>query len=60
MISISCVMFMWRNDIKCKYMFLFPLKKLAHKGLKGSKPLSEVLMNQFIDVYVLTGLNELI
>ena len=24
---------MWRNDIKCKYMFLFPLNNLAHKGL---------------------------
>ena len=32
-ISTSCVMSMWRNDIKCKYMFLFPLKKLARKGL---------------------------
>ena len=24
---------MWRNDIKCKYMFMFTLKKLARKGL---------------------------
>ena len=24
---------MWRNDTKCKYMFMFPLKNLAHKGL---------------------------
>ena len=24
---------MWRNDIKCKYMFMFPLKNLARKGL---------------------------
>ena len=24
---------MWNNDIKCKYMFLFPLKNLARKGL---------------------------
>ena len=24
---------MWRNDIKCKYMFMFPLKNLACKGL---------------------------
>ena len=24
---------MWRNDIKCKYMFVFSLKKLARKGL---------------------------
>ena len=26
-------MSMWRNDTKCKYMFMFPLKNLAHKGL---------------------------
>ena len=24
---------MWRNDTKCKYMFMFPLKKLSHKEL---------------------------
>ena len=24
---------MWRNDIKCNYMFMFPLKILARKGL---------------------------
>ena len=24
---------MWRNDIKCKYMFMFILKNLARKGL---------------------------
>ena len=29
----TCVKSMWRNDIKCKYMFMFPLKNLAHKGL---------------------------
>ena len=25
---------MWRNDTKCKYMFMFPLKNLARKGLR--------------------------
>ena len=25
---------MWRNDTKCRYMFMFPLKKLARKRLK--------------------------
>ena len=30
----TCVISMWSNDIKCKYMFMFPLKNLAHKGLK--------------------------
>ena len=24
---------MWRNDTRCKYMFMFPLNNLAHKGL---------------------------
>ena len=24
---------MWRNDLKCKYMFMFPLKNLARQGL---------------------------
>ena len=27
---------MWRNDTKCKYMFMFPLKHLARKGLRQS------------------------
>ena len=27
---------MWSNDIKCKYMFMFPQKNLAHKrGMNG-------------------------
>ena len=30
----TCVKSVWRNDIKCKYMFMFPQKNLAHKGLK--------------------------
>ena len=29
----TCVSSMWSNDIKCKYMFMFPLKNLARKGL---------------------------
>ena len=28
---------MWRNDIKCRYMFMFSLKNLACKGLKLRK-----------------------
>ena len=28
---------MWSNDIKCKYMFMFPLKNLALKGLSIGK-----------------------
>ena len=30
----TCVISMWSNDIKCKYMFMFPLKNLARKGLR--------------------------
>ena len=37
-ISITCVSLMWRNDIKCKYMFMLSLKKLARKGLKSTAP----------------------
>ena len=29
----TCVISMWSNDIKCKYMFMFPLKNVARKGL---------------------------
>ena len=29
----TCVMSMWSDNIKCKYMFMFPLKNLARKGL---------------------------
>ena len=32
-ISTACVMSIWKNDIKCKYVFLFPLKNFACKGL---------------------------
>ena len=28
-----CHISMWRNDIECKYTFMFTLKNLAHKGL---------------------------
>ena len=24
----------WRNDINCTYILIFPMKKIAHKGLK--------------------------
>ena len=29
----TCIISMWSNGIKCKYMFMFPLKNLARKGL---------------------------
>ena len=32
-------MLKWRNDIKCKYVFLFSLKNLARKGLRTLKPM---------------------
>ena len=36
----TCVVSMWSNDIKCKYMFIFPLQNLARKELIIS-PVSE-------------------
>ena len=29
----TCVISMWSNDIKCKYIFMLPLNNLARKGL---------------------------
>ena len=37
--STTSVTSMWRNDMKCGYMFMFPLKNLACKGLIESAPL---------------------
>ena len=31
--QLHLVILMWRNDIKCKYMFMFSLKNLARKWL---------------------------
>ena len=33
-VSSTCIASMWRNYTKCKYMFMFPLKNLARKGLR--------------------------
>ena len=33
-ISIIFGMSVWRNDIKYKYMFMFPLKNLARKEMR--------------------------
>ena len=41
----TCVISMWRNDTKCKYMIMFPLKHLARKGL------SMVLTLTFVSSY---------
>ena len=35
-ISNTCIMSMWRNDMKCEYMLF--LKKIAHKGLTWTLP----------------------
>ena len=32
----TCVISMWSNDTKCKYMFMFPLKNLARIELRNS------------------------
>ena len=36
-ISSTCITSMWRNDTKCKFMSMFPLKHLARKGLINSE-----------------------
>ena len=33
----TCAKSMWRNAIKCKYMYMFPQKNLARKGLTEAK-----------------------
>ena len=38
----SCVKSMWRNGIKCKYVFMFPLKNLARKELSMTTKFSPV------------------
>ena len=32
----TCVISMWSNDKKCKYMFMFPLQNLARKEWNSS------------------------
>ena len=34
----TCVISMWRNEIKCEYMFMFTLKNLARKELMSWQP----------------------
>ena len=29
----TCVISMWNNDLKCKFVFMFPLRNLARKEL---------------------------
>ena len=40
---------MWRDDIKCKYMFMFSLKKLACKGLNIKGSVSYVLIQDTVN-----------
>ena len=35
---------MWSNDIKCKYMFMFPLKKLVRKDLIQERCISKCFL----------------
>ena len=41
----TCVKSMWSNDIECKYMFMFPLKNLARKGLRDVDALHQFVSN---------------
>ena len=49
---------MWRNDIKCKYMFMFPQKILARKGLMAAIGWNKVWW--FRDVYTMGNNNILL
>ena len=40
-IATTCVVSMWSNDIKCKYMFMFPLTNWPRKGLTGGLMLNK-------------------
>ena len=42
----TCVLSMWSNDIKCKYMSMFPLKKLALKWLSYTNSAELYLGNE--------------
>ena len=44
-ISTTFVMSMWSNDIKCKYMFMFPLGNSAHKELTSTLLLYIMMCN---------------
>ena len=35
---------MWSNDVKCKYMFMFPLKNLARKGFMHFQLLADLMI----------------
>ena len=39
---LACDVLVWRNDIRCRYMFMFSLKDLAHKGLTCKSDIKDV------------------
>ena len=49
-ISATCVVLMWWNGTKCKYMFMLPLKNLAPKGLNKTFKIFQLHQNLFQDV----------
>ena len=51
--STTCVLLVWRNDKKCKYMFMFSLNNLARKGLILNPYGAEVLVNIKLYLHVL-------
>ena len=51
----TCVTSMWNNDIKCKYMIMFPLKNLARKGLMHGGPVKHIRLTYASLNYVITA-----
>ena len=60
----TCVISMWSNNTKCKYMFMFPLKNLAHKELRMlHRTLSDIAtgigivitLNETRDFFIIDG-----
>ena len=49
---------MWSNDIKCKYMFKFPLKILARKGLNIALRLTVLERDWSVSHWYIDGLVE--
>ena len=45
---------MWRNDTKCKYMFMLPLKNLARKGLlRIYTPIAKLLLKCLLNTFLM-------
>ena len=51
----TCVRSIWSNDIKCKYMFVFPLHNLARKELTCAVPLWSIVSYLYLQHWSASG-----